>query len=208
MDKDVITAAPGTWRHLGLLLGDAFQDDPIWMWIAPDQRRRSAHLGTMFAQVIRPRVEEGLAYTTTDDGGAAVWSPPNRWRMSWREALMGLVPSIRTVGVGRIRRGLEALGRIERLHPREPHWYLEFLAAHVDRRGQGYGSALLAPMLYRADLEGMPCHLESSKPENLPFYERFGFEVTGEFRIGDGSPPMWSMWREPRDPRDGKRIHG
>lgn len=180
------------------MLADAFEDDPVWLWIAPDQRRRQRFLGQMFAQVIRSRVEAGLAYTTSDIGGAAVWAEPSRWKLNTVENMRCLIPSIRAIGPGPLRRAIGALTIIEKLHPTEPHWYLEFLAAHVDRRGQGYGSALIQPILDRCDAEGMPAHLESSKAENLPFYNRFGFEVTREFSLGDGSPPMWAMWREPK----------
>ena len=41
-------------------------------------------------------------------------------------------------------------------------------------------------------------YLESSKEENLPFYNRFGFQVTEELTLGAGAPPMWAMWRDPR----------
>lgn len=29
-------------------------------------------------------------------------------------------------------------------------------------------------------------------------YERHGFEVTEEFRLPKGGPPLWRMWREPQ----------
>lgn len=201
MGIEVITADPGATHHLGRMLADAFADDPIWCWVAPDEGRRRANLASMFAAVIRPGIRAGLGFTTADDGGVAVWSAPDAWRTSLRDALPMAIPALRTIGVRRVRTGIRALGRIEALHPAEPHWYLGFLAANAHRRGRGYGSALIAPMLERADDEAMPCYLESSKEENLPFYHRFGFEVTREFRIGEDSPPMWAMWREPRTPR-------
>lgn len=193
-----IVAATDSWPTLGRLLADAFQDDPVWLWIAPDEERRRRHLGAMFAQLIRTRVRAGLSYTTGDLGGAAVWAAPGGWKISTGETLRGALPSLLAIGPRHFPRALRGLEAIEKRHPREPHWYLEFLAAHVDRRGQGYGSALIQPVLDRCDTEGLPAYLESSKPENLPFYNRFGFEVTGEFHLGSGSPPMWTMWREPR----------
>ena len=32
----------------------------------------------------------------------------------------------------------------------------------------------------------------------MPFYLRFGFDVTGEITLPDGGPTMWQMWRAPR----------
>jgi GNAT superfamily N-acetyltransferase len=45
------------------------------------------------------------------------------------------------------------------------------------RQRQGIGSALLAPTLERADLERLPCYLETLATMNVPFYERHGFAV-------------------------------
>ena len=53
-------------------------------------------------------------------------------------------------------------------------------------------------VLETCDAEGIPAFLESSKERNISYYERFGFEVTGEERLPKGGPPFWTMWREPR----------
>jgi predicted GNAT family N-acyltransferase len=49
----------------------------------------------------------------------------------------------------------------------------------------------------RCDAERVPAYLESSKPANVPFYERHGFRVVGELAIEHG-PPIWRMLREVR----------
>ena len=64
-------------------------------------------------------------------------------------------------------------------------------------RGKGYGQALMQSRLDRVDAEHAPAYLESSKSENVPYYERFGFEVTGELVV-PGGPTLWAMWRKPR----------
>ncbi|MGB6107124.1 MAG: GNAT family N-acetyltransferase, partial [Mycobacterium sp.] len=51
--------------------------------------------------------------------------------------------------------------------------------------------------LDRCDAEHAPAYLESSNFDNIAYYHRFGFEVTGEITI-PGGPTMWPMWREPR----------
>ena len=51
--------------------------------------------------------------------------------------------------------------------------------------------------LSRCDAEHAPAYLESSKPANVPYYERFGFEVTGETVVPNG-PTLIPMWRRAR----------
>ena len=58
-------------------------------------------------------------------------------------------------------------------------------------QGTGLGGALIAPGLARAD--GAPVHLDTGRPENVPWYRRFGFEVTDEVHAVPGAPPSWGM---------------
>jgi ribosomal protein S18 acetylase RimI-like enzyme len=89
---------------------------------------------------------------------------------------------------------------VESMHPHEPHWYLATLGTAVEMQGRGVGSALLRPVLSHCDAAGLPCYLESSKERNVPFYRRHGFEVVHELKLPDDGPPIWTMWREPREP--------
>lgn len=95
-------------------------------------------------------------------------------------------------------RMIGAQNAVEKVHPKEEHYFLEAIGTHQSRQSQGAGSALIRHMLDRCDTEGLPAHLESSNPKNVPFYGRHGFEVTGEITVGKGAPPVTAMWRAPR----------
>ena len=83
-------------------------------------------------------------------------------------------------------------------HPEEPHWYLAVIGTDPTVRGAGLGHALMQSRLDRCDAEYAPAYLESSNPVNVPYYERFGFVVTGETALPDDGPTLWPMWRAPR----------
>lgn len=72
------------------------------------------------------------------------------------------------------------------------------LGTRTALQGKGIGSALLEPVLERCDAQGMPAYLESSKYSNIAFYNRHGFEVTGEIPLPLGGPVVWPMRRNPR----------
>lgn len=60
---------------------------------------------------------------------------------------------------------------LTRHHPAEPHWYLAVIGSDTAVRGRGFGQAMMRSRLDRCDTEHCPAYLESSKPENVPYYE-------------------------------------
>ncbi|PQM45989.1 hypothetical protein C1Y40_03849 [Mycobacterium talmoniae] len=87
---------------------------------------------------------------------------------------------------------------MKREHPEEPHWYLAVIGSDTAVRGRGFGQALMRSGLARCDADHAPAYLESSKADNVPYYQRFGFDVTGEIVVPGGGPTLWKMWRPPR----------
>jgi ribosomal protein S18 acetylase RimI-like enzyme len=100
-------------------------------------------------------------------------------------------------GIRTARRWARVHREFAAVHPAPPHWYLGALGVDPRRQRRGVGSALLREWLCRIDAENAPSYLETDRPENVAFYRRAGFEVTGELRIMEVR--VWCMWRSPRD---------
>ena len=188
-------------RELSRTLARAFYDDPVMTWLLPDDKARTAQLSRLFATMTRyHHLSRGGVEVACDGpgvGGAALWDPPNQWRETHLEDLR-MTPAFLRVFRFRTAKGRAVQEMMRRLHPEEPHWYLAVLGSDPTVRGQGFGQALMHSRLDRCDAENCPAYLESSKPENVPYYERFGFTVTDEIKLPQGGPPIWPMWREPR----------
>lgn len=136
--------------------------------------------------------------------GVALWAPPGPPGSSGLplgEMLRMLTIARTAFGLLGIGRALRAGLRVDAAHPAAPHYFLGFLAVRPTHQGRGLGARLLAPVLARADAEGAACYLENSNPRNTPFYERLGFAVQREVRLGGAdAPAVWCMWREPCAP--------
>ena len=65
------------------------------------------------------------------------------------------------------------------------------------KQGKGCGSALLKHALEGCDCDNRLAYLESSNPQNIPLYERHGFEVLDTISVRS-SPPLFPMLRKPR----------
>jgi catechol 2,3-dioxygenase-like lactoylglutathione lyase family enzyme len=80
--------------------------------------------------------------------------------------------------------------------PRELHWHLGPVAVDRAARGQGIGGALLMAFVRRMDERRMTAYLETDKPENVTFYEKFGFAVTSDEPVLGVT--SWYMTRQPQ----------
>lgn len=128
---------------------------------------------------------------------AAMWTSPTAPHVSLWTALR-MMPGL-MMALGRnLPAGRSVSKALAPVRPREPHWYLSAIGTHTTARAAGHGSALLRSRLARCDAEGAPAYLESSNKENVPYYQRFGFEVIEEIVVPDGGPTLWAMWRRPR----------
>ena len=182
-------------------LASAFGEDPLFTWMAgvgPNQsiepKLRSVFNTFLKLDLVR---DEHLVFMDEDGIGVAIWKAPNKWKMSNGDMLRALPSMLRSFGT-KATRMMGAFNAIEKVHPKEEHYYLEALGTRQDMQSKGVGSAVIRDMLERCDREGVPAYLESSNVRNVPFYARHGFEATGEIVVGKGAPTVTAMWREPR----------
>jgi ribosomal protein S18 acetylase RimI-like enzyme len=134
----------------------------------------------------------GSVTVTSDLSGAAIWLPPGIEPDGEAIAALDMPGTPEEEEVSNALR--EAMAAY---HPPEPHWYLWLIGVDPRVRGRGVGSALLRHTLDRCDAEGQTAYLESSTPQNIPLYERHGFEVIGRIQVRD-MPPLTPMIRLPR----------
>jgi len=183
--------------QLAAVLARAFYDDPALAWVIPDASRRLKIAERGFGLYLRKLwFAQDECYTTDAIAGAVVWELPGQWKVGVVQQL-GLLPSMVAIYGRWLPRLMRAIAALESTHPEEPHYYLPFVGVAPEWQGRGLGAALIRPILDRCDQEGVPAYLEASTPRNRALYERHSFEVTEEFGLGKGSPPLWRMWRKP-----------
>jgi ribosomal protein S18 acetylase RimI-like enzyme len=183
--------------RMAISLARAFHGDPLLVWMLPKDRRHMRAVA-MFTFLLESQINVGQTYSTADDVGAAIWSPPGQSQFDHGRSAES-VEQFRSIIGANLTRAIEVYAALDRERPTDsPHWYLATLGTHPDWQGSGIGTALMEPVLSRADNEGAPAYLESSKESNIPYYRRFGFDVTAEIHLPNGGPTVWPMWREPQ----------
>lgn len=190
-------ASQQDFPELAALLVRSFGGDPFHRWLFPDERVRASRQRLLFERLLMVYGRHGVVHTTEDRAGVAMWDPPRQEGPGLAEVLTFVLRVLPVFG-WRVFAVAEGMAPLAGLHPQEPHWYLSVLGSDPDRQRNGVGTALVRSVLERCDRDGIPAYLESSRPENVPWYERFGFEVVAPLPMPRGGPSLYRMRREPR----------
>jgi ribosomal protein S18 acetylase RimI-like enzyme len=183
--------------QLASVLVRAFRADPFHRWLFPDENVRARRQLLLFERVLEIYDRHGVVYTADEGSGVALWDPPRDGGPSLVE-LLTFVFRVLPVFGARALRIAQGMAPLATMHPDEPHWYLSILGTDPERQRSGVGSALLRPVLQRCDEQGTAAYLEASRSENVPYYERFGFEVVAPLAMPSGGPVVYRMRRAPR----------
>jgi GNAT superfamily N-acetyltransferase len=194
--SDLREATAEDAHRLKTVLAEAFFEDPVIGWLMPDARKRRARLRRFFGIELRHMaLPRGCVWTTSELTGVALVMPPGAWRVPPHATL--LEGGAFGVHLGRAARLGAAMERRHAREVRKPHYYVRDIGVLPDMQGKGLGSALTRPTLDLCDREGLPAYLEASSERSAALYERLGFQLTDELRVG-GSPPLRLMLRLPR----------
>jgi ribosomal protein S18 acetylase RimI-like enzyme len=193
---DVRGIADGEVGAVAAMLARAFADDPAFRYIYPDPAALASGGTRLFALMIDSDRQAGRVCVAAGLEAVTCWREPGRSKSGVGEILLHGLPLLNALR-GSLGRALKISAAIEAHFPPHPFWYLHIAGCDPAAQGRGLGGAVL-----RAGLAGvpddMPAYLETANPTNIGLYERFGFALTGDWRVGTDGPRFWSMLRPPQ----------
>ncbi len=178
----------------------AFSVDPLARWVYPKPQQYLTYFPEFVRLLGRNAFEAGTARSNVGETGAALWLAPG----SHPDEMALEAQLQRTVAFADQPAAFALFEQMGRYHPQESHWYLAFLGVDPKHQRQGYGSALMEPVLRECDRDHTLAYLESSSPESVRLYERHGFKPLGTIQV-DNSPLIIPMVRHPQ--LEGKVIN-
>ncbi|MEP7059104.1 MAG: GNAT family N-acetyltransferase [Actinomycetota bacterium] len=177
-------------------IASAFTQDPAWGW-ALEGAAPSA-VSAWWSFLLTSALRYPWLRVTGACESVALWIPPGGTELTPTEE-EEIEPFISALANDRARLLPEIIRLFEENHPRdEPHFYLSLWGTHADRRGAGFGGALILGNLAEIDRLHMPAYLESTNDANLDHYGRLGFGQRGSFTLPEGGPTVTTMWRPAR----------
>jgi GNAT superfamily N-acetyltransferase len=190
------TASVDDAGAIGLILGDAFENDPAMSWCFPDPGVRPRRLEAMFGLVASDGYVPVGSSTIVDDSAAALWLPAGTTLGD--DVWAPLLEKLAVAMDGELERIGTLVGMVEEVHPSDTdHWYLLAIGVRQSAHGAGLGGKVLGHTLRLIDERHEPAYLEATSPRSRALYERHGFEATTTLTLPDG-PDIWPMWRDAR----------
>src|SRR3990172_10982974 len=184
------------------VVGGGFRDNPITVAVVggdPLRRMRGAELvlGSAVALMDHPPL---LARRGDWIVGVCGMAPPGTCHPPLLRQLR-MLPAMLRSGPVAMSRYLRVVSAWKKHDPTDRHWHLGPVAVEPGLQGMSIGSQMLEPFCARMDDEGDMAHLETDKPQNVRFYDRFGFATIAEADVL--GIPNWFMHREPKTSRSG-----
>jgi ribosomal protein S18 acetylase RimI-like enzyme len=140
-------------------------------------------------------VRRGWVRIAAEGAGIAVWIPPEA--REEHDAIGPAPPGGEAEILGDNAEHWAAFwGWVGEHEPPEPLLYLSHIGVVPERQGQGLGTALMLDGL-TAQGQGVPAWLETSRADNVAYYERFGFRTVEDADAPDRGPHIWFMRRDP-----------
>ncbi len=171
----------------------AFASDPVERWLYPEAQNYLTHFPEFLAAFGGKAFQEETVWSLGAFSAVALWMPPGT------EPDGDIIVRVltETVSPGRHEDLLEVLAQMAAAHPAYPHWYLPWFGVDAALQGRGLGAQLMHHCLEIVDRSHLAAYLETPNPRTISFYERNGFDVTGQAQAGS-CPPVVFMLRAPR----------
>ncbi|WP_163718754.1 GNAT family N-acetyltransferase [Mangrovibacterium lignilyticum] len=175
------------------ILTPAFEANKSVKQVVKQDARRRNRIRTLMDYSFEVCHQWGEVHLSDDKQAAALLLYPHRKETTVKALLLDLQLAFKSVGLSNIRDVMSRESKIKAFHPKQPFLYLWFLGVAPEMQGHGIGSRMLEEIIRKGEALNYPIYLETSTKENLPLYQRFGFEIYAQL---DFAYPLYLLKRE------------
>ncbi|KAI9744783.1 MAG: hypothetical protein M1818_001708 [Claussenomyces sp. TS43310] len=161
---------------------EAFASDPYNLWVYNDRSKIDLNRNRVSLGIrCRWGIRNALFHVAKEEGservlGLAMWIPPRAAHkpLTWHEWFWDSFEGWRLWG-SQVAMNLRQVQKELWTDPRG-YYFLNIITVLPSQQGKGIGRALFQEVTRKADEDGIPCYLESSRDEpNIKIYEAVGF---------------------------------
>lgn len=160
------------------ILTGSFLENKSVNYLIPNDKNRIDRIRALMEYSFNVCASSGKVLIDDSNSAVALVSFPERKKTTLRGILWEAALVLNGIGVGNISKAMNREKAISENYPTGVDiYYLWFLAVTKNLQGRGIGSQFMDEIRQDAKQLMRPIYLETSTEQNLPFYERAGFET-------------------------------
>lgn len=159
------------------ILTQSFNDNKSVNFVVKQDRDRVDRIIKLMNYSFNVCNEFGEIWISDDQQACALIVFTDKKRSSFRKLVWDLKLALSVIGLNRVSAVLKRESLIKSHHPKEPIAYLWFIGVNPHHQHKGIGSALIQEIIKECEVKKRPIYLETSAKRNLPWYQKFGFEI-------------------------------
>ena len=179
----MINANPNDRTLVVNLLVQSFDDNQSVNYIVKQDDKRIQRIRVLMDYSFEICSLFGAIYLSNDKKACALIVFPDQKRTTLKSILLDLKLILFCVGLSGIKKALSRESLIKKIQPKEKMYYIWFIGTDKSNQHSGIGSKLLQEIIEDAGSKKLPIYLETSTLKNLPWYERFGFEIYHKLKL-------------------------
>ena len=166
------------------ILTNSFSENKSVNYIVKQDEKRIERIRSLMDYSFEVCYMFGDVFLTDDRKGCALVVLPDKKKTNLKAILLDIKLIFSCMGLGNAKKAMDREGKIKKLQPKEPVYYLWFIGVDPKEQNKGIGSSLLRDVIKQAELKNRPVTLETSTLKNIPWYEKFGFKIYNELDLG------------------------
>lgn len=176
------------------LLTQSFNDNQSVNYIVKQDNKRVDRIRFLMEYSYEVCSMFGEVWLSDDRKACALLLYPQLKRTTLKSIWLDIGLMFQSIGLDGIQKALNRETQIKGLQPKIEMTYLWFVGVDPAHQHSGIGSKLLNEIISEANSKKLPIYLETSTLQNLPWYQRFGFDVYDQLEL---TYTLFFLKREP-----------
>lgn len=166
------------------ILASSFDDNRSVNYIIKQDKKRAQRIKRLMEYSFDVCMTFGDVFLSADKKACALILMPNKKKTNLKSMLLDIKLITSCIGISNIKKVVKRESKINKLHPKELMYYVWFIGVDPKEQNKGIGSKLLADIINEASKKNRSVYLETSTLKNIPWYQKFGFEIYNEVDFG------------------------
>lgn len=159
------------------ILAESFIDNKSVNYVVRQDSRRIERIRRLMEYSFDLCHSFGEVWISDGEDACALILLPDQKKTSIRTLIWDVKLATSVIGVRKIKAVMDREHKIKSFHPQEPICHLWFIGVNPIQQHKGIGSAFIQEVIKECEQKKRPIYLETSVVQNLPWYQKFGFEI-------------------------------